>query len=84
MEEPKQIGKVFTYFVNVGVAGIELSSGLKIGDKILVKGSTTNFEQKVDSMQIEGKEVEKAGKGQKVGIKLVERARPNDLIYLIG
>lgn len=80
-KKEKTVGKVFSYYTNIGVAAIELSGNLAVGDKIHIKGATTDFEQCVDSMQIDGKGVEKAGKGKQVGIKLKDRARPNDVVY---
>ena len=54
----KEIGKVSSYFSHVGVAAIKLSAGLKVGDKIHIKGHTTDFEEPVKSMQIEKDSVE--------------------------
>ncbi len=79
----KEIGKVFSYFTNVGVAAIKLTAGLKVGDEIHIKGSTTDLTQKVKSMQIENKAVDKAKKGDDVGIKVDDRVRPNDKIYKV-
>jgi putative protease len=82
--EKEKVGKVFTYFSKVGVAGIELTdSPLAVGDKISIEGATTNFEQTLDSMQIDRADVEKAQKGQQVGIKVKDRVRPNDVVYKI-
>jgi putative protease len=63
------------------VAVIELEKPLKVGDTIAVKGPTTDFEQKVDSMQIEHKNVEKAEAGQSIGLKVAERVRETDVVY---
>ena len=79
----KEIGKIFSYFSHIGVAAIKIKSPLKVGDKIHIKGHTTDFEQTVESMQIEHKEVEKAKKGDDLGIKVKDRVRPNDKIYLV-
>lgn len=82
--EKVKVGKVFTYFSKVGVAGIELTDApLALGDKISIEGATTNFEQTLDSMQIDRSEVESAGKGQQVGLKVRDRVRPNDAVYKI-
>ena len=80
--EEKEIGKVSSYFSKVKVAAISLSSGLKVGDKVHIKGHTTDFEQKVDSIQIERKEVKKVKKGDHIGIKVSEKVRPNDTVFL--
>ena len=79
----KEIGKVSSFFSHVSVAAIKLSGKLKIGDKIRIKGFTTDFEQKVDSMQIENKSVKEANKGNHIGIKVKEKVRPNDSVLLV-
>ena len=78
----KKIGKVSGYFSHVSVATIKLSAGLKVGDKIHIKGHTTDFEEKIKSMQIEKDSVEKAKKGDHIGIKVSEKVRPNDTVFL--
>tara|TARA_B100000315_G_C14112178_1_gene378662 strand:+ start:234 stop:491 length:258 start_codon:yes stop_codon:yes gene_type:complete len=82
MVEEKLIGKVSGFFSKISVAAIELEAELKVGDMIHIKGHTTDFEQKVDSIQIMGKVVEKAGKGDSVGIKVVDKVREHDIVYL--
>ena len=83
MAEEKEIGKVMSYFTHVGVAAVTLSGNLKIGDKIHIKGHTTDFEQEVESMQIDREDVKEAKEGDDVGIKVKERVRPNDIVYLV-
>ena len=61
----KEIGTVSSYFSHVGVAAIKLSGTLKIGDKIQIKGNTTDFEEKIKSMQIEKESVKEAKKASK-------------------
>jgi len=82
--EEKPIGKVTHYFDKIQVAAIELSDALFVGDKIHVKGNDTDFEQTVDSMQIEHESVEKAEAGKTVGMKLSEPAKENDLVYKVA
>ncbi len=79
----KEIGRVSGYFSNVGVAAIKLSSGLKVGDKVHIKGHTTDLEQKISSMQIERKSVKEAKKGDHIGIKVPDKVRPNDAVFLV-
>jgi translation elongation factor EF-1alpha len=79
----KEIGIVSSYFDHVSVAAIKLSKSLKVGDKVRVKGHTTDFEVKVKSMQIEGKSFDKAKKGDHIGIKVPDKVRPHDKVYLI-
>ena len=78
----KEIGTISTFFSHVGVAAIKLSGKLKAGDKIHIKGHTTDFKQKVGSMQIEKKKVSEAKKGDHIGIKVEEKVRPNDKVFL--
>jgi putative protease len=77
----EEVGKVTHYFSRIGVGAITLSGELKLGDRIKIKGATTDFEQLVESMQIEGKPVERAGPGDSVGLKLKERVREGDVVY---
>ncbi len=79
----KQIGNVSSYFSHVEVAAIKLDNKLNVGDKIHIKGNTTDFETKVKSMQIDGKDVKEAKKGNHIGIKVPERVRPNDKVFLV-
>ncbi len=80
----KEIGKVSSFFSHVSVAAIKLTKVLKVGDKIHIKGNTTDFEDTISSMQIEKKEVKKAGKGDHIGIKVPEKVRPNDTVFLVS
>ena len=81
--EKKEIGKVFSYFSHIGVAAVKLSSKLKEGDKIRIRGATTDFEQAVESMQVHNKQVKEAKKGDEIGIKVADRVRPNDAVFLV-
>ena len=83
MADEKEIGKISGYFSHVGVAAIKLSSGLKVGDKVHIKGHTTDFEVKIGSMQIEKNSVKAAKKGDHIGIKVPEKVRPNDAVFLV-
>ena len=80
----KEVGKVSSYFSHVSVAAIKLSDKLKVGDKIHIKGSTTDFEIPVKSMQIERKDIKEAKKGSHIGIVVPDKVRPNDTVYLIS
>ncbi len=82
MEE--KIGVVEDYFARVEVAGIKITEGrLRVGDTIHIKGHTTDLTFKVDSMEIEHEKVEEAGVDDEVGIKVAERVRPGDGVYLV-
>lgn len=77
----KPIGEVFIYFAKIGVAALKLTGTMKKGDIIHIKGATTDFTQKVDSMQIDKSSVNESGPGTEVGIKVKDKVRPGDKIY---
>jgi len=80
--EEMQVGKVTHYFTKIGVAVIEVTDGsIKVGDEIHIKGHTSDFKQKVTSMQIEHEKIELAEPGQSIGIKVNEPVRANDVVY---
>jgi putative protease len=80
-EELVEIGRITHFFSKIDVAVIELTAPLNVGDTITIKGPTTDFEQKVDSMQIEHKNVQKAEPGQSIGLKVKQRVRETDTVY---
>jgi translation initiation factor IF-2 len=83
MQEEK-VGVVKQYFAKPEVAAIELTDGsLTIGDKIHIKGHTTDFEESISSMQIEHNSVQEVKAGDLVGIKVSQRVRPNDQVYKV-
>ena len=78
----KIIGKINHYFANIGVAVINLAAPLKVGDKIrVVGGQETDFEQKVESIQIDHAQVKSAKKGASVGIKVNEKVHEGYKVY---
>jgi len=77
------IGKVSDFFARPVVAGIELSGTLKIGDKIHIKGHTTDLELIVTSMQIDRVDVKEAKAGDAIGVKVAERVRRGDIVYKV-
>jgi hypothetical protein len=77
------IGTVSDFFARPMVAGLELSSPLKIGDTIHIKGHTTDITMTVDSMQIDNANVTAANAGAAVGIKLPDRARKGDAVFIV-
>jgi translation elongation factor EF-1alpha len=80
----KEVGKVSHYYTKIGVAVVELTGTLKVGDKIRIKGATSDFEQTIDSMQMEEDKIDEAKKGQSIGLKVKEQARQHDVIYKIS
>ena len=79
----KEIGTVSSYFAHVSVAAIKLTKTLKVGQKIHIKGNTTDFEVDIKEIQIEKESVEKAKKGDHIGVKVPEKVRPNDKVFLV-
>ena len=77
------IGKVTDFFARPVVAGIELAGTVKVGDKIHIKGHTTDMELTVDSMQIDNVNVNEAKAGDNIGIKVSDRVRRGDTIYKV-
>ncbi len=80
----EKVGEVSHYFTKIGVAVVELTGKIKVGDSISVKGMTTNFEQKVESMQVEGGNIEEANPGDDIGMKVADRVRKGDIVYRLG
>ena len=82
--EEENIGFVSNYFNKISVAAVEITDGtVSLGDTLHFLGHTTNFESKVDSMQMEHKSVTEAKKGDSVGVKVPEKARERDKVYKI-
>ncbi|MCD6403715.1 MAG: translation elongation factor-like protein [Nanoarchaeota archaeon] len=77
----EEVGRVTHFFNKISVAVVELNGTLKVGDNIRIKGKNTDFEQTVESMQIEHKPVEEAGPGDSIGLKVKERVREGDIVY---
>ena len=79
------IGIVSNYFSNISVVAFEITNGkLKIGDYIHLKGHTTDFSVKVESIQTENNAIDLAQKGDDIGIKVDQKARSGDEVYLIN
>ena len=83
MAEPKLIGKVIHYYSGIGVAAIDLTGKLKTGDTVRIKGSTTDFTQKIESMQIEHADIEIAKAGDEFGIKVEKPVKKNSDIVKV-
>ncbi len=82
MEE--EVGKITHYFSKINVGVLELTKGeIHIGDTIHIKGHTTDFYQKVQSMQVEHAPVDSAQKGDEVGLKVESSVREGDLVFKV-
>jgi len=82
-EEGKLIGRVTHYFSKIGVAVIELSDTLKVGDTIRIVGGETDFNQVIESMEIEHQKVKEAKAGDSVGLKVSQKIRDGYKVYKI-
>ena len=80
-ENVVEIGRITHFFSKINVAVIELKAPLNVGDTIAIKGPNTDFEQVVDSMQIEHENVQHAEKGQSIGLKVVQPVKEKDVVY---
>jgi len=77
------IGKVEDFFARPVVAGIGLTASLKVGDRIRIKGHTTDLELTIGSMQIDNADVTEADAGDSIGVKVPDRVRAGDSVYKI-
>jgi len=83
-KEGKLVGKIAHYFSNIGVAVVDLLAPLSQGDEIrIVGGQTTDFNEKIESMQVDHKAVKKADKGDSVGLKVSEKVREGYSVYKV-
>jgi len=80
-ENVVEVGRVAHFFSKINVAVIELKAPMKVGDTIVFKGPNTDFEQVVDSMQIEHENLQQAEAGQSIGLKVSQRVRETDKVY---
>jgi len=80
----EKIGVVEHFFTNIGVAAIKITDGeLKVGDTIHIVGAHTDFQQKVDRMEIDRNPIETAKPGDAIGIKAKDRVREHDVVYKV-
>jgi hypothetical protein len=80
----ERVGFVTHYYGHLSVAAIRLESGsLRVGDTIRILGHTSDFRQRVESMQVEHQSVTEAGRRQEIGLKVTEHARENDDVYKV-
>jgi translation initiation factor IF-2 len=81
MEELQEVGRVSHFFTKINVAIIEVEEPISVGDRIFIKGPTTDIEQTIESMEIEHEKVQQAKAGQSIGMKVNARVRENDIVY---
>ena len=78
----QQIGKISHFFNKINVAVLEMESELKVGDMIVISGRGQEFEQLVDSMQVEHEQVTEAKKGDAVGLRVDQPVKEDDAVFL--
>ena len=79
-----QVGVVTNFFAKLSVAAIDVTDGeFQVGDVLWFRGHTTDFKQEVQSIQQEKETIDRAVKGQLVGVKVKERVREKDSVYKV-
>lgn len=81
--EERPIGKVTHFFGRISVAVFDLTEPLKVGETIHIKGHTTDLTQRVESMQVEHKDIQEAKPGDQVAIKVTGRVHEHDVVYKV-
>lgn len=79
----KKIGTITHFFDKISVGIIKLDGKLKVGNKVRIQGGTTNFEQEISEMQLEHESIQEGKKGQEVGVKVKEKVREGDVVYIL-
>jgi len=80
----EKIGEVTHYFPHVNAAAIKLlKSGLKVGDSVYIKGHTTDFKERVLSIQLDHATIPEGKRGQEIGLLVKSRVRQGDKVYRI-
>ena len=83
MAVEEDIGQVNDFFARPVVAGIGLTGTLKVGDTVRIKGHTTDVTMVVESMEINNVKVQVARASDSIGIKVPDRVRRGDRVYLV-
>ena len=86
MAEPRmeEIGRVSGFFAHPSVAVVALTAPLALGETVYIKGHTTDFQQVVESMQVDHQAVQEAAGGQSVGVQVTGRCRKHDVVYKLS
>lgn len=79
----KKIGTITHFFDKISVGIIKLDGKLKVGEKVRIQGVTTNFEQEISEIQLEHASIPEGKKGQEVGVKVNEKVREGDTVYIL-
>lgn len=80
----EEVGVITHYFPKVDAAVVKLTKGaLSIGDRIVIKGHTSDFKEKVGSIQLDHVPIQNAEKGMEIGLKVKSKVREHDVVYKI-
>jgi len=82
-EKLQEVGTVIHYYPKIGVVVVEVKAPIKVGDRISIRGATTDFEQTIESMEIEHKKIQEAKPGDSIGLRVKERVRERDIVYKV-
>ena len=82
-KEEKPIGEVTHYFGGISVAIVKFNRTVKVGETVKFKGASTDFEETIETMQFDHKDIKSAKKNQEVGIKVEEKTREGDKVYSV-
>ncbi len=82
-KEPKPIGEVTHYYGGLGVAIVKFNKTVKVGERVHFKGMTTDFEETIQSIQRDHREIESAKRNQEIGIKVNSKVRDGDKVYAV-
>ena len=82
-DKAKKIGSITHYYSKLGVGIIKLDNKLKVGDKVRIEGNSSDFEQTVSQIQFDHEDIDSGKKGQEVGIKVKNKVREGDKVFLV-
>jgi len=82
-EEKKLIGKIVHYYAKIGVAVVDLTDKVSVGDTISIEGAVTNLKETINSMEVEHKKIQTAKAGDSIGLKVGDRVREGDAVYKV-
>ncbi len=82
-EHLREVGEVKHYYTNLGVAVVDIKDVIHKGDKIVIAGTTSNFRQKAESLELEHHRIKEAHAGDSIGLKVWNHARPHDKVYVV-
>ena len=81
--QEQEVGRIIHFYTNISVGIVQLNGAVKVGDIIHIKGATTDFTQKVTSMQVNHAQVAVANPGQSIGIQVRDHVREHDIVYKV-